>query len=184
MYVGKKNCNRRGGAWWVVLVYEGIAPPSHFPAGVKIRISCLNLALLGAQKWAEMLHHPSILGGPETNGDKIRICCLSPAFSGTHKWAEMLRQPCFLRDTQKRGQEQSIKKTEKNRKKTISHILLDPACCQADSPHWGLDPGPFSCRGTAFPLGYGSSLTHLCAGVVFIFGPIWFSSIIWLSSKN
>ena len=31
-----------------------------FPAGVKIRISCLKLALLGAQKWAEMLHHPSI----------------------------------------------------------------------------------------------------------------------------
>ena len=31
-----------------------------FPAGVKIRIGCLNLALSGAQKWAEMLHHPSI----------------------------------------------------------------------------------------------------------------------------
>ena len=31
-----------------------------FPAGVKIRIGCLNLALFGAQKWAEMLHHPSI----------------------------------------------------------------------------------------------------------------------------
>ena len=31
-----------------------------FPAGVKIRIRCLNLALSGAQKWAEMLHHPSI----------------------------------------------------------------------------------------------------------------------------
>ena len=31
-----------------------------FPAGVKMRIGCLNLALSGAQKWAEMLHHPSI----------------------------------------------------------------------------------------------------------------------------
>ena len=31
-----------------------------FPAGVKIRIGCLNLTLSGAQKWAEMLHHPSI----------------------------------------------------------------------------------------------------------------------------
>ena len=31
-----------------------------FPAGVKIRIGCLNLALSGAQKWAETLHHPGI----------------------------------------------------------------------------------------------------------------------------
>ena len=31
-----------------------------FPAVVKIRIGCLNLALSGARKWAEMLHHASI----------------------------------------------------------------------------------------------------------------------------
>ena len=31
-----------------------------FPAGVEIRTGCLNLALSVAQKWAEMLHHPSI----------------------------------------------------------------------------------------------------------------------------
>ena len=31
-----------------------------FPARVKIRIGCLNLALSGAQKCAGMLHHPSI----------------------------------------------------------------------------------------------------------------------------
>ena len=31
-----------------------------FPAGVKITIGCLNPALSGAQKWAGMLHHPSI----------------------------------------------------------------------------------------------------------------------------
>ena len=31
-----------------------------FPTGVKIRIGCLNPALSGAQKWAEMLHYPSI----------------------------------------------------------------------------------------------------------------------------
>ena len=62
-----------------------------------------------AQKRAEMLHRPCILGGPQTNGDNIRIGCLNPAFWGTHKWAEMLRQPCFLRDTQQRGQKQSTK---------------------------------------------------------------------------
>ena len=163
-------------------MFKGIAAPSQFLAGVKIIIGCLNLALSGAQTWAEMLHHPSTLGGPRTNGDKTGIGCLNAAFWGTHKWAEMLRQPCFLRDTQQRGEKQSTKKT--NRKKKISHVLLDPACFQADSPHWGLNPGPLSCRGTAFPLGYGSSLKHLCTGVVFIFGPIWFSSIIGFSSKN
>ena len=103
-----------------------------------------------AQKRAEMLHHPRILGGPQTNGDKIRIGCLNPAFWGTHKWAEMLRQPCFLRDTQQRGQKQSTKKTKKQKQK-ISHGVLDPAYSPADCPHWGLNPGPFSCRGTALP---------------------------------
>ena len=108
-------------------MFKGIAPPSQFPAGVKIRIGCLNLALSGAQKWAEMLHHPSILGGPQTNGDKIRIGCLNPAFWGTHKWAEMLRQPCFLRDTQQRGQKQSTKKTKKTeRKKFPTYSLTLP----------------------------------------------------------
>ena len=52
--------------------------------------------LLGIPEKAEMLHHPCILGDPQTNGDKIRIGCLNPAFWGTHKWAEMLRQPCPL----------------------------------------------------------------------------------------
>ena len=31
-----------------------------FPTGVKIRIGCLNLASSGAERWAGMLHHPSI----------------------------------------------------------------------------------------------------------------------------
>ena len=31
-----------------------------FPARVKIRIDCLNLALSGAKRWVDMLHHPSI----------------------------------------------------------------------------------------------------------------------------
>ena len=35
-----------------------------------------------AQKRAEMLHHPRILGYPQTKGDQIRIGCLTPAFSG------------------------------------------------------------------------------------------------------
>ena len=136
-----------------------------------------------AQKRAEMLHHPCILGGPQTNRDKIRIGCLNPAFWGTHKWAEMLRQPCFLKDTQQRGQKQSTKKTKKQKRK-ITHGILHPSCGLVDCPHWGLNPGPFICRGTALQLGYGPTLIYLCTGVGFIFGPIWFSSIIGFSLKN
>ena len=49
-----------------------------------------NSCLFGAHKWAEMLHNPYILGGPQTKRDEIRIGCLTPPFSGAHKWSEML----------------------------------------------------------------------------------------------
>ena len=52
-------------------------------------------SLTPTQKWAEMLHHPCILGGPQ-QGDKIRIRCLTPAFLGAQKRAEMLHHPCIL----------------------------------------------------------------------------------------
>ena len=88
----------------------------------------------GAQKWAEMLHHPCILGDPQTTGDKIRIGCLTPAFSGAQKWAEMLHHPCILGDPQQRGQNQSTKKNKKTKKQKFFHCVPDP--------------GPYSCRGT------------------------------------
>ena len=77
-----------------------------------------------AQKRAEMLHHPCILGDPQTNGDKIRNGCLNPAYWGAHKWAEMLRHPCFLGDPQQRGQNQSTKKTKKNKNKQFPMVSL------------------------------------------------------------
>ena len=64
-----------------------------------------------------MLHHPCILGDPQTKGDKIRIGCLTPTFWGAHKWVEMLRHPCILGDPQQRGQNQSTKKTKKTKTK-------------------------------------------------------------------
>ena len=100
----------------------------------------------GPKKRAEMLHHPFILGDPKTKGDKIRNGCLNPTFWGAHKWAEMLRHPCFLGDPQQRGENQGTKKKQK-----VSHGVPDPAHSPADSPNWGLNPGPFSCRGTALP---------------------------------
>ena len=67
--------------------------------GDKITSSCLNLALLGAQKGAEMLRQPCILGDPEKKGDKISGR-LTPSFSGAQKGAEMRYHPCILGDTQ------------------------------------------------------------------------------------
>ena len=75
-----------------------------------------NPWLLGGHKWAEMLHHPFILGDPQTKGDKIRIGCLTPAFWGAHKWEEMLRHPYILDDPQQRGQNQSRKINKKKPK--------------------------------------------------------------------
>ena len=57
----------------------------------------------GAHKWAEMLHHPCILGNPQRKGDKIRIGCLTRAFWEAHKWAEMLHHPCILGHPQRKG---------------------------------------------------------------------------------
>ena len=44
----------------------------------------------------QTLHHPCILGNPQTKGDRIRIACLSRTFWGAHKLAEMLRHPCII----------------------------------------------------------------------------------------
>ena len=60
-----------------------------------------------AHKWAEMIHHPCILGGPQRKGDKISFGCLTRAFWEAHKWAEMLHHPCILGGPQQRGQNQS-----------------------------------------------------------------------------
>ena len=65
-----------------------------------MRIGCLTLAFLGAQKRAEMLCHPCTLGYPQTKGDKIKIGCLTLAFLGAQKRVEMLRHPYILGDPQ------------------------------------------------------------------------------------
>ena len=124
-------------------MFKGIAPPSQFPATVA-RIG-------GAHKWAEMLHHPCILGDPQRKGDEIRI-------GGAHKWAEMLHHPSILGDPQQRGQNQS-KKKQKKQKQKFSHGVPNPAYIPADWPRWGLSPGPSNCRGTALPTRVG--MAHL-----------------------
>ena len=67
----------------------GAPPQGPQTKGGKIRISSLNLAFSGAQKWAGMLHHPCILGGPLQRGQNQsgpksrRKCYITPAFSGS-----------------------------------------------------------------------------------------------------
>ena len=93
--------------------------------GDKIRIG-------GAHNWAQMLHHPCILGDPQRKGDQIRIGCLTPAFWEAHKWAEMLHHPCILGDPQQRGQSHSKKKKQKKEKQKFSHGIAGPTCGPAD----------------------------------------------------
>ena len=50
-----------------------------------------------AEKGAELLRSPCILGFPNTKrGEKIRSDYLTLAFSGAQKRAELLRNPCIL----------------------------------------------------------------------------------------
>ena len=86
--------------------------------GDKIRIG-------GAHNWAEMLHHPCILGDPQRHGGQnqnwwgpqVGGNATSPLhsrgspkdmgnkirFGGAHKWLEMLHHPCILGDPQRHG---------------------------------------------------------------------------------
>ena len=133
---------KRGRKCYITPAFSGSRTPS---AGKKSEVATSALPSRGsptkgtrskwARKRAEMLHHPCILGGPQTNGNKIRNGRLNPAFWGTHKWAEMLPQPCFLRDTHQRGQKQSTKK------KKFSNGDLDTTCGPVVCPYWGLNLG-------------------------------------------
>ena len=51
----------------------------------------------GAQMWAEWLHDPCRLGGPQCSPrDKIKNGHLTPAVSEAQMWAEWLHNPCHL----------------------------------------------------------------------------------------
>ena len=68
-----------------------------------MRMGCLSPAFSWAEKWAEMLHNPWILGGPHTKRGKVRIGCLTPAVSGAPAWAEMLHNPYIPGVPKQRG---------------------------------------------------------------------------------
>ena len=93
-----------------VCTYYAVLCPHTGCKGDKIRIGCLTRAFWEAHKWAEMLHHPCILGGPQQRGQNQsgptsgRKCYITPAFSGIPK---------------ERGQSQSKKKAKKTKTKTV-----------------------------------------------------------------
>ena len=135
-----------------------------------------------AQKRADMLHHPCILRGPQQRGQN-QNWLPKPCLLGGPQVGGNATSPCFLGDPQQRGQNQSTKKT-KQQKQKISHGVLNPAYSPADCPRGGLNPGPFNCSGTALPTRVWAISDTPLHRVVFIFCPIWCSSIIGFSSKK
>ena len=81
--------------------------------GNKTRRGCLTHAFPGAQKRAEMLHHPYILGSP-TEGNKIIGGYLNAGFSGAQQRAEMRHRPCILGCPQQRGTKLEVVPTKGN----------------------------------------------------------------------
>ena len=58
--------------------------------------------------------------------------------------------PLHSRGSPTKGTKSKQKITKKQKEK-FSHGVPDPTYSPADCPHWGLNPGPSSCRGTALP---------------------------------
>ena len=101
----------------------------------KITTGCLTLAFSGAQKRAEMLHYPCILGDPQrqargaknqkwspTKGNKIRSGCLTPAFSGRKCYAT----PAFSGIPNAKRGEQKIRSGPRQNFEFFFHTRLTP----------------------------------------------------------
>ena len=89
-----------------------------------------------------MLHHPCILGDPQTKGDKIRIGCLTPGFSGAQKRAEMLRHHCLLGDPQTKGDKirSGCLTPAFSRAQKRAEMLPSPPHVHPPPPRGGLSP--------------------------------------------
>ena len=90
-------------------------------------------ALSGAQTWAEMLHHPSILGGPQTNGDKIRIGGLTLPSGGPTSWRKCYVNPAFSGIPNKGNKSKALKK-KTERRKFPTYSLTLPVVKQIHHP--------------------------------------------------
>ena len=88
---------KRGRTCYVTLAFSGSSTN-----GTKTRSGCLTLAFPGAEKRAEMLRHPCILGDPQQRGARSEVAAFPLAFLGAQRRTEMLRHPCILDDPQQR----------------------------------------------------------------------------------
>ena len=71
---------KRGRKCYITPTFSGV--PNK---GSKIRNGCLTPAFLGAQKRAEMLHHPRILRGPQQRGAKSEMAASPNSLQGVGK---------------------------------------------------------------------------------------------------
>ena len=76
--------------------------------GTKITRGCLTLAFSGAQKRAEMLRQPCILGDPQQTGAKLAVAASPLPCQWPKKRAEMLCHPYILGDPQQRGPKSEV----------------------------------------------------------------------------
>ena len=95
-----------------------------------------------AQKWAEVLHHPCILGGPQTRGQRqrwpicVRKCYITPEFSGVAKQGDKVKGGPYVRATALsllRSRGSPNKGTKSNTAHMWAEVLNHPCvfgCCQ------------------------------------------------------
>ena len=97
-----------------------------------------------------------LIGRPKSG----RKCYITPAFSGVPN----------------KGDKIGAQKRPKKPKHFHCVTTSDKDCLPRE-----LNQRPFHHRGTVYPRRYGPSLTDVATGMVLIFKPMWFSSIIELS---
>ena len=79
---------------------SGIIPKMLLPPTNKIRSGCLALAFSGAQKRAEMLRHPCILGDPQRQARGAKSEVVPNKGEQNQEW---LPHPCLLRGPKEGG---------------------------------------------------------------------------------
>ena len=84
----------------------------------KIRLGYLTPAFPGAQKWAEMLHNPCILGTP-TKGTKSELAASPLPSWGPKNGRKCYTTPAFSGVPSKREQNQSRKRQKQTKKQSF-----------------------------------------------------------------
>ena len=185
MYVPKRVGGARGGGGCLHRAHyafpkKTLSPCTTCPQRAHVHqwhIVCKNkIRIGGAHKWAEMLHHPCILGDPQRHGGQnqnwwgpqVGGNATSPLHSreSPKTWgtkSELVGptsgRKCYITPAFSGIPNKGDKvKAKKKQKKTKTKIFPWCPCfcvqiCRMTpvKPHWGLNPEPSSCRGIALP---------------------------------